>query len=249
MTEATQKPKKAAAKSAETKSAAPPADQTITLEKRLPVESSAPPADQTITSTSISLNGYQLREALEYLAPDDSPEQLAEELELVYSVAGGHSGAGVYAHHVECPEEGSILLTGAGYETARQTTDDMAQELLQGTSSVEPAGLFKASGDEYSLTPGMQAVLVERARMIAEKGYVSEVDDVFTSGQLVQAGACYAALAAGGSGMKARAAWPFSLNTFKPGEPTRDLVKAAQFLIAELDRRHRAGDPLLTLSA
>lgn len=99
---------------------------------------------------------------------------------------------------------------------------------------------------DEQLSPGLQAVIAERFRVINDKGRTAESDDLYVGGELVQAAACYASIAAGGSGIKARAAWPFELNTFKPGESTRDLVKSAQFLIAELDRRARLGDPALT---
>lgn len=108
-----------------------------------------------------------------------------------------------------------------------------------------PANSKAVDTAAVALSPGLRAVQLERARVINEKGRTEEMDDAYTSGELVQAAACYASLAAGGSGIKARAAWPFDLNTFKPGESTRDLIKAAQFLVAELDRRSRQGDLLL----
>lgn len=109
-------------------------------------------------------------------------------------------------------------------------------------SGETPATVTGAS--TLSLSAGFMAVLAERQRAIADKGRTAETDDIYTAGELLQAGICYASMAAGLSGIRARAAWPFPLNTFKPGDSTRDLIKATQLLLAELDRRHRAGDPL-----
>jgi hypothetical protein len=116
---------------------------------------------------------------------------------------------------------------------------------LGDTSSSVTAPLLLSTGRVRPFSVGLLALHAERWRVIEDKGRTAESDDLYVAGELVQAGACYAAIAAGGSGIKARAAWPFDLNTFKPGESTRDLIKAGQFIVAELDRRARLGDPAL----
>ena len=65
----------------------------------------------------VVLNGYQLKEALEFLAPDDTDEQLEEEVCIALRDKGqdidGHEAPrGIYCWLDEYPEEGSILLGG-----------------------------------------------------------------------------------------------------------------------------------------
>jgi len=140
-------------------------------------------------------------------------------------------------------EAGLAALTALTSGTTAQITT--LSPLITGSSTLTGRVSF-IEQDDQPLSPGLAAVLAERLRVINDKGRTAESDDLYVGGELVQAAACYAAIAAGGSGIKARAAWPFDLNAFKPGESTRDLIKSAQFLIAELDRRARLGDPALT---
>ncbi|MEC6393401.1 hypothetical protein VXS72_15890 [Acinetobacter pittii] len=68
------------------------------------------------SSYGVILNCEQLREALEFGAPDlkietneFSDEQMGTELAIIYQ-ENGHSGEGFYTYYVECPDEGSIKL-------------------------------------------------------------------------------------------------------------------------------------------
>jgi hypothetical protein len=74
----------------------------------------AHPAPSTQSATSgIALNGHQLREALTFLAPDNTTDQLDGDLVIELHPAGpDYPIAGLYAYHAECPEEGAILLDG-----------------------------------------------------------------------------------------------------------------------------------------
>lgn len=74
----------------------------------------APHAPSTQSATSgIALNGHQLREALTFLAPDNTNDQLDGDLVIELHHAGpDYPIAGLYAYHAECPEEGAILLDG-----------------------------------------------------------------------------------------------------------------------------------------
>jgi hypothetical protein len=59
----------------------------------------------------VTLNGYQLQAALDFIAPDGEAEQLESDVSIQYAEAeNGHSGAGYYCCITEYPEEGSILL-------------------------------------------------------------------------------------------------------------------------------------------
>lgn len=57
------------------------------------------------------MTGYQIRDALTFLAPDGIAEQLEQKLVIeFYEQDANHPVAGLYAFHDECPEEGSLLL-------------------------------------------------------------------------------------------------------------------------------------------
>lgn len=72
------------------------------------------PADLAPSSvgSSLTLNGHQLREALGFLAPDGSEEQLDQELVLYTGSDTFESKPIVYAHYEDCPEEGITVIDG-----------------------------------------------------------------------------------------------------------------------------------------
>lgn len=60
---------------------------------------------------SLVMNGYQLQNALEFLAPDGTPDQLEQTLVIEpHEMDADFPETGLYAYHDECPEEGAILL-------------------------------------------------------------------------------------------------------------------------------------------
>lgn len=61
---------------------------------------------------SILINGHQLCEALSFLAPDNTEEQLDQEVIISTGGAECHSGPGLYCWLDEYPEEGAIKLDG-----------------------------------------------------------------------------------------------------------------------------------------
>lgn len=65
--------------------------------------------DETLAPRQVTLSGYALKAALEFSAPDMTPEQLETEVNIQWGDAG-HSGSGYYACIAEYPEEGSIML-------------------------------------------------------------------------------------------------------------------------------------------
>lgn len=67
-------------------------------------------ASETKEEPSLTLNGYQLKEALEFVAPDNDADQL--ETDVTIQWGEGHCGPGHYACLTEYPDEGSILLAG-----------------------------------------------------------------------------------------------------------------------------------------
>ncbi len=78
---------------------------------------------ETTTGRSVTLNGYQLRNALEFCAPDNDADQLESEVSIQWGDAG-HSGAGYYACCTEYPEEGSILLDDKPAESSPKTSTE-----------------------------------------------------------------------------------------------------------------------------
>jgi hypothetical protein len=76
---------------------------------------------ETTANRSVTLNGYQLRNALEFCAPDNDADQLESEVSIQWGDAG-HSGAGYYACCAEYPEEGSILLDDKPAESSEKTS-------------------------------------------------------------------------------------------------------------------------------
>lgn len=74
---------------------------------------SNPATPAQVAASGIALNGHQLREALTFLAPDNTSDQLDGDLVIELHHAGpDYPIAGLYAYHSECPEEGAILLEG-----------------------------------------------------------------------------------------------------------------------------------------
>ena len=69
---------------------------------------------QAVGVARISLNGFQLRAALEFAAPDGDDEQLESEVTIQYGPArtddDGTEAAGMFCWISDYPEEGSIRL-------------------------------------------------------------------------------------------------------------------------------------------
>jgi hypothetical protein len=94
----------------------------------------------------------------------------------------------------------------------------------------------------------------ERQRQIGGEGYSLTHDDEHGSGELAGAAAAYAYAASLPQPARMKfwdegkseecqiieAMWPWSMHSFKPTVPRRDLVKAGALLIAEIGRRDRA---------
>lgn len=81
---------------------------------------------------------------------------------------------------------------------------------------------------------GIEAIRAERHRVMNLEGHAPEHDDEHYLGQLAEAALAY--LWAGLDGEVAATLWPFEPSSFKPGDRVTDLVKAGQFIAAEIDR-------------
>lgn len=87
-------------------------------------------------------------------------------------------------------------------------------------------------------------VLTERARQVNVEGWTPEHDDEHDEGEMASAAAAYAAHACGWNDGAVRDLWPpqWHLKWLKPTTPRGDLVKAGALILAEIERRDRAGD-------
>ncbi|WP_274754765.1 MULTISPECIES: hypothetical protein [Comamonas] len=120
-------------------------------------------------------------------------------------------------------------------------------------SATQPAAQGLAA-----LTPAARDVLAERKRQIESEGWKTERDDVYDTGEMALAAACYAAHSASCAAIKAphtargvfvrtRSAqdfvgemWPWSADWWKPSGHRRNLEKAAALILAEIERIDRA---------
>lgn len=89
----------------------------------------------------------------------------------------------------------------------------------------------------HAEAPGLVAVWQERKRMIAA-GFTAEHDDAYEPGMLTDAATAHLC-AASGAHPTAKAVWPFPVEFRSSGGRGADLVKAAAFIIAEIERGAR----------
>lgn len=86
--------------------------------------------------------------------------------------------------------------------------------------------------------PAARDVLAERARQIGVEGWTPEHDDKHPPGELAKAAACYAIHEPDFTHVPSF--WPWGGSWWKPGDPRRNLVKAAALILAEIERLDRA---------
>lgn len=79
----------------------------------------------------------------------------------------------------------------------------------------------------------------ERRRQQTEEGWSDGHDDSLKNQELPRAAACYAIGNTGGIPGGARM-WPFQMETWKPADKRRNLIKAGALIIAEVERLDRA---------
>lgn len=107
------------------------------------------------------------------------------------------------------------------------------------------------------LSPAMNAVIDERLRVQDKEGFTPAHDDEHVRGELAMAAACYAMNAgiasqfvgdgkltadqADDTGSRAPVVdgWPFEASWWKPKSRRENLVRAAQLIIAEIERLDR----------
>jgi hypothetical protein len=121
---------------------------------------------------SVTLNGYQLLETLDFIAPDrgrqnGGRDQLEDDVSIEWS-DDGHSGRGYYACVTEYPEEGSILLSGTPPEPSKKTDSEPCDScesptvcLYQGRRCAEKTEVGRnhdpSGADRSGLRPDLRA--------------------------------------------------------------------------------------------
>jgi len=108
----------------------------------------------------------------------------------------------------------------------------------------EGAGVEKAPSSAPAIkrrrgVAAIEDVITERERQVAIEGWAPAHDDTYRGGELPAAAACYA-LYGSVSQDGCPQQWPFAAEWWKPGEPRRNMVKAAALLVAEIERLDRA---------
>ena len=86
---------------------------------------------------------------------------------------------------------------------------------------------------------GAELIAAERARQVAEEGWMPDHDDEHSGGELLAAAICYAEHRFG-SGWVVPPSWPWELSYWKPREPIDNLIRAGALIAAEIDRLQRA---------
>lgn len=90
--------------------------------------------------------------------------------------------------------------------------------------------------NQYHMKTGIELIVEERKRQIEEEGYDAKHDSEHSYTEFIQAANCYL------NGMPCHGPWPWDLNSFKPKNVVRDLVRAGALIAAALDR-FREGNP------
>jgi hypothetical protein len=89
------------------------------------------------------------------------------------------------------------------------------------------------------LKSGAQLITDERIRVQNAEGFDAAEDDTHNHGELLAGAACYLEHACHHAKVHT-VAWPFERSWWKPStDPIRNLVKAGQFIAAEIDRLQR----------
>lgn len=96
----------------------------------------------------------------------------------------------------------------------------------------------------------IEEISAERIRQMNVEGWTTEHDDRHDMGELANAAACYAMTPAGRDYYVADAAmkkvwrwlWPWPLESWRPKDRRRDLIRAAALIVAEIERLDRIGE-------
>jgi hypothetical protein len=85
---------------------------------------------------------------------------------------------------------------------------------------------------------GIELIADERKRVVNEEGFTPHQDKQYDNDELLQAACVYISTSSKFE-LGVDASWPFDAEWFKPTTRVRNLVKAGQFIAAEIDRLQR----------
>jgi hypothetical protein len=83
---------------------------------------------------------------------------------------------------------------------------------------------------------GLERIQVERRRVIEKEGFTPQADRLYKIGELSRAAGCYEAFANAPFLKGTPDTWPFEDHWFKPSTAERNLEKAGQLYLAEVER-------------
>lgn len=116
------------------------------------------------------------------------------------------------------------------------------------TERFERIRVAAESGEAVGMIEAVALVAGERRRQVEVEGWSRDHDDAHDAGELALAAAAYAEHSArsefGRKSFNRPGSWPlaWARSWWKPTTPLRDLVKAGALIIAEVERRLRAGE-------
>lgn len=127
------------------------------------------------------------------------------------------SPAGLYAHNVDCPEQGADYLGQTSVDEDLKTA--VCNVLMERQRQIAQEHWTPEHDDEHQ--GGDLAVAAASYALHAAATLAAAPDYAKQSARL----------------------WPWEGNSYKPRDPYRDLVRAAALLLAEAERMRRAGAP------
>lgn len=97
--------------------------------------------------------------------------------------------------------------------------------------------------DAQALQDPMDLIRAERLRQVEREGYDHAHDDAHGGGEIMAAAMCYLDHARGTAAYRdgIPASWPWEDHFWKPKDAVRDLARSGALMLAEIERRERAG--------
>lgn len=97
--------------------------------------------------------------------------------------------------------------------------------------------------DAQTLPDPMDLIRAERLRQVEKEGYDAAHDDAHDGSEIMAAAMCYLAHVRGHATYRngIPASWPWEDHFWKPKDAARDLVRSGALMLAEQERRQRAG--------
>jgi len=131
-----------------------------------------------------------------------------------------------------------------------KTVNEKSSELLPRIGSQYKRPSTEEAEGETNASEGVRRIAAERQRQIEEEGWTAEHDDEHTLGEMADAAACYATIAADicndichglSPTLGPPQQWPWNAGWWKPSaDRIRNLEKAGALIAAEIDRLERA---------